>query len=328
MARFITTARRRGFTLIEILVAIAIIAILIGLLLPAVQKVREAANRIKCTNNLKQLGLAAHNHHDATGQFPTGGRLPVDVGGVPTGGTSLWVELLPYIEKDNLHKLWDFNDNRNNVAGGKNATQAHVIMLLVCPSDPLPERVVEQTAANWLPPAWSRGFYGMSSYGGNAGTRSTPTGSPPAFPDITRDGIFWIDSSIGFKDITDGASNTFLFGERTHRDLEYDRRQPDVAPGRAPMALIGRWGFVAGPVGIMANITLHTAVPINYRVPAGGDLSTMDNRCNAFGSGHSGGANFAFADGSVRFLRESTSLSILQALSTRAGGEPVPEGDY
>src|SRR6266540_1634581 len=96
---------RRGFTLIELLVVIAIIAILIGLLLPAVQKVREAANRMACANKLKQIALAAHNYHDANNRFSAGGHLPDDVGGVPTGRTNLWLELLPYLELDNLYKL-------------------------------------------------------------------------------------------------------------------------------------------------------------------------------------------------------------------------------
>src|SRR5712692_7075139 len=119
--------KRQGFTLVELLVVIAIIAVLIGLLVPAVQKVREAANRMTCANNLKQIALAAHHHHDATGKFPTGVRFAVDVGGRPTLGTNLWVELLPYFEQDNLYKKWDYYDNRNNVAGGRNATQAQVI---------------------------------------------------------------------------------------------------------------------------------------------------------------------------------------------------------
>ena len=147
MPRSFLSRRRPGFTLIELLVVIAIIAVLIGLLLPAVQKVRAAANRMQCPNNLKQIALAAHNYHDATGKFPTGARLSVDVGGRPTGGTNLWVELLPYFEQDNLYKKWDDNDNRNNVAGGRNATQAQVIKILLCPSDPLPETVVEFTKA-------------------------------------------------------------------------------------------------------------------------------------------------------------------------------------
>jgi prepilin-type N-terminal cleavage/methylation domain-containing protein/prepilin-type processing-associated H-X9-DG protein len=315
--------KRQGFTLIELLVVIAIIAVLIGLLLPAVQKVREAANRITCANNLKQIALAAHHDHDATGKFPTGLRLPVYVGDRPTLGTNLWVELLPYFEQDNLYKKWDYYDNRNNVAGGRNATQAQVIKILLCPSDPLPKLVGDPTIG--ASPPWSWGFYGMSSYGGNAGKRSFHPGAPPAFPRMTRDGVFFIDSRVRLADITDGTSNTFLFGERFHLDPEFDRRQPVVWPGLYQIADLGRWGFVAlGP----GNVTLSTPVPINYRVPPGGDGSTLEDRVCTFGSGHPGGANFAFADGSVRFLSDSTPRPMLQALSTRAGGEVVSAGDF
>jgi prepilin-type N-terminal cleavage/methylation domain-containing protein/prepilin-type processing-associated H-X9-DG protein len=322
MPRFFLSRRRRGFTLIELLVVIAIIAILIGLLLPAVQKVRAAAARAQCLNNLKQIALAAHNYHGDHGQFPTGARLPVDVGGRPTGGTSLWVEMLPYLEQDNLYKKWDCSDNRNNVAGERNATQAQVIKILLCPSDPLPEPVVQFTAAfgSAAPPSppWSWGFYGMSSYGGNAGNRSVLSSR------MTRDGIFFIDSRVRLADIIagDGTSNTLLFGERFHHDPEYGRQQPLVWPGTSPLAGIGKWGYVAD-VRANANVTLSTPVPINYRVPPGGAFSTLEDRNCAFGSGHPGGANFAFADGSVRFLSESTPVLTLQALSTRAGGEVV-----
>jgi prepilin-type N-terminal cleavage/methylation domain-containing protein/prepilin-type processing-associated H-X9-DG protein len=312
---------RRGFTLIELLVVIAIIAVLIGLLLPAVQKVRESANRAQCLNNLKQAALAAHNYHDAREQFPVGVRLPVMVGDRPTGGATLWVELLPYFEQDNLYKQWDNIDDRNNV-GGTNARSAQVIKILLCPSDPLPEPVVQLTAANWHTPSWSWGSYGMSSYGGNAGKRSVYWGPPPTFPYMTRDGVFFIDSRVRLTDITDGASNTFLFGERYHRDPQDDIQQPLVWPGSTAIGQLGRWGYVAD-AGAMGNATLSTAAPINYQVPPGGDLSTVEDRDCAFGSGHPGGANFAFADGSVRFLSENTPLATLQALSTRAGGEVV-----
>ena len=327
MCKFQARDRRRGFTMIELLVVIAIIAVLIGLLLPAVQNAREAARRVSCTNNLKQLALAAHRFHGDHGNFPVGARVPVDVGDRPTGGTNLCVELLPYFEQENLYNTWNYYDNRANVAGGTTAGQAKVMGILLCPSDPLPETVVELTAAVWAPPAWSRGFYGMSSYGGNAGKRLVPSGAPPAFPGVTRDGVFFIDSCVRLADVTDGTSNTFLFGERYHHDPEFDRLQPVVFPGRAPVPHLGRWGAV-GDAGGMVHVTLHSAAPINYQVPPGGDLSALSDRICAFGSGHPGGANFAFVDGSVRFVSDRISLHVLWALSTRRGGEIVSAGDF
>ncbi len=314
---------RPGFTLIELLVVIAIIAVLIGLLLPAVQKVREAASRAQCLNNLKHIALAAHNYHDTCQRFPTGVRVPVMVGDRPTGGTNLWFELLPYIEQDNLYKKWDDYDNRNNVAGGRNATQAQIIKILLCPSDPLPEPVVQRTSAD---PLWARGFYGMSSYGGNAGKRSVRTGGPPNYPYMTRDGIFFIDSNVRLADVTDGITNTLLFGERYHRDAEYDRFLV-FQPGAEPIGRVGEWSYVASAAA-MAHVTLSTPVAINYQMPLGGDATNWWDRSCAFGSGHPGGANFAFADGSVRFVSDSIPLATLRALSTRAGGEAVLGGDF
>jgi prepilin-type processing-associated H-X9-DG protein len=289
-------------------------------LLPAVQAARESARRALCLNNLRQLGLAAHQHHDVNKRFPTGLRIPIDMSGQPADGTNLWVELLLYFEQDDLHRRWDYKDSRNNVAGGLHATQAQVIEILLCPSDPLPAHVVELTAAVWRAPAWSRGFYGMSSYGGSSGKRSMNPGTPPDFPGISRDGIFFLDSSVRLADVTDGSSNTLLFGERFHDDPVFNLRQPDVLPGVADIAAMGRWGFVAGP-GAMANVTLHTAAKINYQTPPG--AVQLDDRVCAFGSAHPGGANFTFADGSARFVAEDLPLEQLQALSTRAGQEVV-----
>jgi prepilin-type processing-associated H-X9-DG protein len=307
-------------------VAIAIIGILIGLLLPAVLMAREAARRMSCANNLRQVALAAHCYHDARGQFPAGVHPFAMIGNVPTGGTNLWVEMLPYFEQRNLFEKWDYLDNRNNVAGGMNATTAQVIKIMRCPTDPIRQPVSQFTLAN--APAWSYGYYGLSSYGGNAGLRSFDPGIAPDYAQMSREGIFYIDSSVRLVEVRDGASLTLLFGERHHYDPEYDRRVSVVAPTRpTTFAEAGRWGIVGVPGG-MAQVTLSTPVMINYRVPSGGDLLSLDNRACAFGSGHSGGANFAFVDGSARFVSDKIPLATLRALSTRAGGEVVSTESY
>ena len=317
---------RTGFTLVELLVVIAIIALLIGLLLPAVQKVREAANRIQCGNNLKQLALAARLYHDARRKFPNGVH-PVDfITGGHANGTCWEVELLPDLEQESLKKRWDTTEFGNNVAGGRNATTAQVLPVLLCPSDPLPDPVYH--FVDELPQyAYAWGFYGLSSYGGNAGKRSF------ALAKATRDGIFFQGSRVRLADVIDGASNTFLFGERSHRDPEYDRYTLASNPAFYPLAKVGAWAAVfATSGGSLPHQLLSTPVPINYRVPAGISVeeflggASSDRLC-AFGSGHPGGANFAFADGSVRFLSESTPVDTLQALSTPRGGEVVP-GDF
>jgi prepilin-type processing-associated H-X9-DG protein len=310
--------RRIAMTLVEVLVVIAIIGVLVALLLPAVQAARESARRASCFNNLRQLGVAALLHHDVNKNFPTGARIPIrDVDDRPTDGTNLFVELLHYFEQDNLHRSWDYKDNRNNVAGGPGATQAQIIEIVLCPTDPLPGPVIETTKDTWpRNPDWSLGFYGVSSYGGNAGMRSTPG-------TISGDGIFFLDSSVCLKDISDGSSRTLLFGERFHEDAEFDRLKPDLLPLAGPIGETGRWGYVADP-GAMVHVTLHTSVKINYQTPPGADRAVqLQDRIAAIGSGHPRGANFAFADGSARFVAEELPLENLQALSTRKGGEVV-----
>jgi len=320
-----------GFTLVELLVVIAIIGILVALLLPAVQAVRAAARRMQCGNHLKQIALAAHNYHTAHQTFPPGLN-QFEVSSPPRfRGTSLFVFLLPYIEEANVVRDWDYVYPLNNTLGGADAPSAAVIPVFVCPADRIEQNPVV-TAGR---------YYGMTSYGGNGGTRSY-------YPDFaTVDGVFHTTGPasqpepdqrpVDVEMITDGTSHTLLFGERSHYDPNY---ATFVTMSWADsLDYVGAWAAIGGRKRI-ADVTMSGYAPVNYRVPVdydhrgtanpplGSSLSFdyyADLRLCAWGSNHPGGAQFAFADGSVRFLSESLPLVTLQALSTRAGGEVVEE---
>jgi prepilin-type N-terminal cleavage/methylation domain-containing protein/prepilin-type processing-associated H-X9-DG protein len=305
--------RQHGLSLVELLVVIAIIGLLIALLLPAVQSARESARRTTCLNNVKQLAVAAQQYHTAKGRFPAG-LVPADSNANRYQDTSnLWVAMLAYFEEANLQARWDRLDYRKNI--GKDAIASQVIEVLLCPSDALPQRVYEYAfEGNY---DWLDGFYGLSSYGGSGGTRSWGAPQP------TKDGVFFIRSRVRFADITDGSAKTLLVGERSHDDSSFDRLTAEHDPSMGPLSGWGAWASAFGEISL-ADVTLSAAAPINYRVPpesGPNNWSWEDNRLCAYGSEHPGGANFALADGSARFIADSIMLETLQALSTRAGEE-------
>jgi prepilin-type N-terminal cleavage/methylation domain-containing protein/prepilin-type processing-associated H-X9-DG protein len=333
--------RRRGFTLIELLVVIAIIAILIGLLVPAVQKVREASARTQCLNNLKQLGVAAHGYHDTHKRFPPGLSQSRNASG-QFHGASLFVFMLPHMEQSPLAARWDHTNYLNNVTGGATSRTATVLPLLLCPSDTVTNAPVVYTKAT---PAQ---HYGPTSYGGNGGTRSYfPSSS-------TADGVFFTtgpnsaprtnQAPVRIGDIRDGTSGTLLFGERHHFDPNFDSFSPvgGSPVGYTDEILIWAWWAPSGGFNGIGDVTMSAFVPINYKHPfnyanratasppvtnaTNSFFIWQDRRLCAWGSGHGGGANFCLADGSVRFIAESIPLVTLQALGTRVGGEVV--GDF
>ena len=310
-------SRRAGFTLIELLVVIAIIAVLIGLLLPAVQKVREAANRAKCTNNLKQLALAAHNYHDVNESFPGAIYLYSVSAMPPTQGYSVFVSLLPFLEQQNLYQVWNFADPRLN---GSTSTSpaAAVLSVLVCPSDVI--------AQNPYPAPKPPGtFWGITSYGGNAGSQ--------AYPLASDDGIFFavgpasspVGSAVRIAEVTDGLSNTLLFGERYHRDANFDALYT-AGSGGASDQIAGYGWWASFGTGAVTDVTESAYAPLNYLVSPSSSNPTLavNMRINAWGSGHVNGANFALADGSVQFISNAISQTTLLWLATRAGGEVIP----
>jgi prepilin-type N-terminal cleavage/methylation domain-containing protein/prepilin-type processing-associated H-X9-DG protein len=334
---------RRAFTLIELLVVIAIIAVLIGLLLPAVQKVREAAARMSCQNNLKQLGLGMHNYHDSNRAFPPSAwRESIKDDTSKSFSAYSWSYfLLPFIEQDALFKSIPFVRNGFDPAVSTNYAPYQAAMqtrltILRCPSTS-DEVTYDDDSRGTLVPQRYAVSYGVVVSGniGNpistkhAGEQSSylddgtagPINGPFGFPqlvDTSRpsrfDGPFNQNVVYSFADIVDGTSNTAMIGER----YRTEQSNGDAGTGGwgywgigAPDAQDdnGQWcGTTGEPFNIVLPITSNTERKIMY--------------CG-FRSRHTGGCNFVFCDGHVRFLTDATSDEVRQAMGTRAGGEPI-----
>jgi prepilin-type N-terminal cleavage/methylation domain-containing protein/prepilin-type processing-associated H-X9-DG protein len=308
---------RCGFTLIELLVVIAVVAVLVGLLLPAVQKVRAAASRLSCQNNLKQIGLALHNHHAALGRFPSGR-------GTPTPAIfSPHAFLLPHLEQDNLRGLIDFTAPPATFTvppatvydGTRNYPAATTLVRgFVCPADPTDGRVPGSAFAG-------------TSYAGNAGS-----GNNSGLL-TTADGVFYLGSTVRLEDIADGTSTTAAFSERMigagGPGPGDPRRVMLEIPGSGDTTTatcqpsVGTWNTDRGGKWIVGNYgnTLynHAETPN----PVGCDClnATQQKGRLAARSVHTAGVNVLFCDGGVRYVRDGVPAQAWQAMATRAGGE-------
>ncbi len=334
--------RKRGFTLIELLVVIAIIAILVSLLLPAVQQAREAARRTQCKNNLKQLGLAVHNYHDVFNRFPPGytqANLPAATGPGLGGfqGTSVFCAILPYIEQTNLYNTFDQSVPRRNIATTPGVLSGTVVQAFLCPSDAGIGNGLDTFTA-----ATPTQYYGRTNYRANGGSR------PIFATSSTNDGVFMCvgpgarkaaSAQTGFctsmRDITDGTTNTIMFGEHHKVDRNFDTFTAAGWNSGSTIAGWSRWYPAGGDSGL-GNLMCGAFAPIGYTTPwahgttgAPGSQSAwftfQDMRLSAIGSAHTGGAQVVLCDGSVRFLSNSLSFSILQYLCQREDGQVLGE---
>lgn len=329
-------SRKKGFTLVELLVVIAIIGILVALLLPAVQAAREAARRISCTNNLKQMGLALHNYHDTYSAFPPGGFYPY---GATGDSWSVQARLLPFLEQANLQDLinWGLTyDDQGFVCGTK-------VPVYLCPSE------VNRNTRSDPQPNDPNLQMAPISYGVNVGTwfvydPNTRTGG---------DGLVYPNGQTNMASVLDGTSNTLAFAEvKTWNPYLRDSANPGAlgaAPPAFPAAVAGLGGsfktnsghteWVDGRVhqtGFTATFTPGTLVPYNVSGKVfdidfnsfreGKSVGNLTYAAVTSRSYHPSGVNVGLADGSVRFVAKTINLATWRALATRAGGEPI--GSY
>ncbi len=346
--------KRAAMTLLELLVVIAVIAVLIGLLLPAVQRVREAANRAACVNNLRQLGLALHHRHDALGSFPPGYTVS-GTDNLELGGFGGFIPLLPFLEQDNWFRRWDPNGHWYDPP---NASIVPVeVKVFYCPSN----RTRGAIDTSFLVPFAGRPLPNVA-----ACDYLLCKGANAALCEITQvpfsaRGVFDVNTRTRLTDVTDGTSNTFAIGEGAGNNARFGIRRyyADTAPadglfpGQSPR-IDQSWS--SGP---MATRALHTlgllgGSCLGVTAQRGGHSPPFDERMNnplalpaldcnhgctnsgtapgaydtisGFRSAHPGGCNFLFCDGSVRFVRAAVSADTYRALSTMAGGEAL--GDF
>ena len=349
--------RRSGFTLIELLVVIAIIAVLIALLLPAVQAAREAARRAQCTNNLKQMALAALNFESTYGEYPQGwGPTPKDGA---SGRASTQALILPYLEGSNIYSTFNFYFGLNNAAAtSPNYTaQTTVINAYNCPSDP--SMVKQNGVIGYSNYFGSLGATASALFGGTFAGEETNTNTVGMFNVTVNETALAADqvnyqivtSKITISSVTDGTSNTALFSEtlkspRTttdRTDLLYNVNLATYAAGAnyvSPPCNSSSFASYRGQqyyrnFNITSQYT-HTVTP-NPKgiVDCSLNVTTSNPQgLNFFGthvaarSKHPGGVNASFADGSVRFVKDTINIATWRALGTRSGGEVISADSY
>jgi prepilin-type N-terminal cleavage/methylation domain-containing protein/prepilin-type processing-associated H-X9-DG protein len=306
--------RRPGFTLIELLVVIAIIAVLIGLLLPAVQKVREAANRTSCGNNLKQLALAMHNYESTYKLFP-----PIQITSPYTGWATL---VLPYIEQDNVARVYDRTKDYYDLAN-QQAVNVRVA-IHVCPSTP---------GVRTAGPIGDATFTNRTAQMGDYFTIRSFVDDDFDPPEI--DGAFGTPDDFNngrpskLAGITDGLSNTMMLYESAGMPATYKGRTVvDCSASFNPSNCNRNWW---GPWASFHNNRIYTWT-FDGRIRGGPGAPCVINCTNDLGYGiysfHPGGANMALCDGSVRFLNQGTPKATVRALVSRQGGETIPGDGY
>jgi prepilin-type N-terminal cleavage/methylation domain-containing protein/prepilin-type processing-associated H-X9-DG protein len=325
-------SRRSAFTLIELLVVIAIIATLIALLVPAVQKVREAAARTQCTNNLKQIGLALHSYHDANRKFPAGyidgNTNPTSTPDNDVGPGWGWASfLLPYLEQNSVYSQINF---KQAVGTGVHAQiSQQPLAIFQCPSDPYQQAipVYDSTFSSPIAVVAAGNYVGCNGWEecfNNAGGAGQGGGSDGLAGGLGKagDGLFYRNSQNRIADVTDGLSNTVFVGERSG-DHAPSTWTGAVAGGRCPAWMAGQAPYSPPPGPAYDNADFGEALVLAHcnatHVPSA-DFPIYDP--DVFYSMHTGkGANFLFGDGSVHFLASSINPNTYQYLATIAGGE-------